>query len=195
MKPGILTLITGVALFVLGAFIFPVLVVLPLILGKSSAVQFKVPGIIEVPVEVPGRYYLWNDFEIVYKGKSYDRSKSIPDGMEIRIWNTNGDLLEFVSDSSISSSGDAGGSNSIGYVTVQSPGKVRIEIVGGNEERIFSFSRSRFLAIFSRIAGGLSLSMLVGLGGIGMIVWGIVKLVRTSKKGGELGAPPPVRQV
>ena len=196
MKPGILTLITGVALFFLGACAIPLLVVLPLIFEKSTAVHFKAPGTIEVPVEGPGRYYLWNDFQTVYKGKSYDRSKSIPDGMEIRIWNANGDLLEFVSDSSISSCGDAGGSNSIGYVTIKSPGKVKIEIAGGNEERIFSFARSRFLKIFSRVAGGFLLSMLGVLGGLGMITWGIVKLVTTNKRVKEPaapnGGPPPV---
>lgn len=186
-------------LFILGALVIPVLMVpfvLPLLFGASNAVQFKIPGTIQATVEKPGRYYVWNDFRTVYEGKSYDRSEGIPDGVEIRVHNSKGELLKFVSNTSISSSAGSSSKNSIGYVEVESPGKVGIEVSGGNEERIFSFGESGLLKMFGLIIGGFGLSMLVGISGFGIIIWGIVKLVRGNKKGEQNArgnaAPPHV---
>lgn len=153
--------------------------VLPLILGKSNEVRFKAPGSVEAVVQVPGRYYIWNDYQTMFEGKSYQRSKSLPDGTQIQIRNPQGGLLPFVGDTSISSSRGSSAENSVGYVEIVSPGKVKIEITGGNEERIFSFSQSRILKIFGLVAAGLILSMIVGLLGIGIIVWGIIKTARS----------------
>ena len=189
MKPGVLTLITGIVCFAVGAIAIPLIIILPLVFENSNDLQFKVPGTIEVPVGKPGRYYLWNNYQTIYKGTSYNRPQGIPDGMEIRIRNENGKLLEFVSDTSMSSTCGASASNSVGYVKVDGPGKLKIEITGGNEDRIFSFARSRLLTMIVRIAGGLLLSMVIGFGGLGMIIWGIVKLVRANKKSEGLAAP------
>lgn len=185
MKPGIKTIIAGGVLFVLGAFVVPLLVVLPLILRSSNAVQFKIPGTIEATVAKPGRYYLWNDFRTIYEGKSYDRSESIPDGIEIRIHDSKGELLPFVASTSISSSAGAGSKTSIGYLEVENPGKVKIEVSGGNEERIFSFSEFVFPKMFGLFFAGFGLSILVALSGFGIMLWGIVKLIRADKKGGQ----------
>ena len=85
MKPGIKTIIAGAVLFVVGALVIPLVVVLPLVLGKSHEFQFKAPGNAEITVNAPGRYYLWNNFRTVYEGKSYDRLENIPDGMEFQM--------------------------------------------------------------------------------------------------------------
>jgi hypothetical protein len=170
-------------LFILEAVVIPLLFVLPLLLGSSHEVQFRIPGTIQTTVEKPGRYYLWNDFRTVYEGKSYDRSERIPDGIEIRIHNSKGELLEFVGNTSISTSAGSSSKNSIGYVEVESPGKVSIEITGGNEERIFSFAESGLLKMLGLILGGFGLSLLVGISGFGIIIWGIVKLARANRKG------------
>jgi hypothetical protein len=157
--------------------------VLPLVLGDKNKEQFMIPGITQVSVEEAGRYYLWNDYQTVFKGKSYSRSEAIPDGIEITIRNEEtGEPFNFVSDSSISSSSGTSSKNTIGYIEVQTPGSVRIEILGGNEARIFSFSRSILLAILGLILGGFGLSMTLGLSGVGLSIWGIVKLVRSNRK-------------
>lgn len=179
MKRGIKTIIIGVVLFLLGMFVVPFLFVLPLLLGDSDTVQFKIPGTMETVIEQPGRYYLWNDFQTLYEGKIYNRSQSLPNGIQIQIWDSNGQLLPFVGDTSISTSNS---SNSIGYVEIAHAGKVIIEVSGGNEQRIFSFSKMKLLKMFGLILGGACSSILVTIGGIGLIIWGIVKLVRANKK-------------
>jgi hypothetical protein len=189
MKPGIKSIAAGAVLFLLGAFVFPLLVILPLFLGESNEVRFRVPGSVAASVEKPGRYYLWNDFRTVYEGRSYNRSEGIPDGIEIRVHDAEGQSLEFVGDKSISSSSGSSSRNSIGYVQVGSPGQLKIEVSGGNEDRIFSFSQSGLLKMFGLILVGGFLSVLAALCGFGLIVWGTIKLVK-SKKNGERNARP-----
>jgi hypothetical protein len=180
MKRGIKTMIVGGVLFILGAVVVPILFILPLIFGKSNEVQFTVPGTFETKVERPGRYYLWNDFQTFYNGKSYNRSESIPDGMEIKVWNSDGTQLHLVSDFSTSTSNGSSSAKSIGYVEIENPGKVKIEVTGG-DERILSFGPSNVFKIFGLILGAFGASALVGISGLAIGIWGIIKLVKSNK--------------
>src|SRR4051812_40783383 len=140
MKRGIKTLITGV-IFLAAAVGAPFLFLFPLLLQHQNENQFKVPGSIQVMVEKPGRYYLWNDFRTVYNGQSFNRSEQVPDGLNIRIDDSDGRALNFVSSPSITSTSNGSAKNSIGYVEIEHPGKVTVQVSGGAEERIFSFSK------------------------------------------------------
>ena len=186
MKPGIKTIVVGVSLFILGAVVIPMAIVLSFIIGDSNEKRFKVPGNTQLVIEKPGRYYLWNDYQTVFDGKSYNRSEIIPDGIEIKIMNAEtGELFDFVSDSSISSSSGSSSKNSIGYIEIQSPCTVEIEIAGNEEKRVFSFAESNLLKMLGPIFGGFVLSMVFALAGLGIIAWGIVKLVRFKKGHGN----------
>jgi len=187
MKTGVKTIIAGAILFVLGAFVVPLAIILPLILGDSNEIQFIVPGSTQIVIEEPGRYYMWNDYQTVFNGKSYNRSESIPDGIQIIITNTGtGEILDFVSDTSISSSRGSSSKNTLGYIEVQSPSTVDIEVFGGEEKRVFSFSESNLLKMFGLIFGGSIVAVIFGVTGFGITIWGIVKLVRSSKKGEQV---------
>jgi hypothetical protein len=193
MKTGVKTIIAGAILFVLGAFVVPLAIILPLIFGDSNEIQFKVPGSTQIVIEEPGRYYMWNDYQTVFYGKSYNRSESIPDGIEIRIMNAStGELFDFVSDTSISSSRGSSSKNTIGYIEVQSPSTVEVEVAGGEEERVFSFSESNLLKMFGLILGGSILAVIIGITGFGITIWGIVKLMRSSKKGEQVASADAV---
>ncbi|HEY4414965.1 MAG TPA: hypothetical protein VGO57_04655 [Verrucomicrobiae bacterium] len=181
MKRGIKTIIGGAGLFLFGAFVVPLLFILPLILGKSDETQFKVPGTREVTVKKPGRYYLWNDYQVVFDGKSYDRSKNIPDGMEIHVQDVSGAPLTLISSTSITISDNGSAQNSIGYVEIKNAGPVKITVTGGGEDRIFSFKPSAMLKVFSLILGGLGVAGLVTIAGLATIIWGVVKLLRSNR--------------
>ena len=181
MKSGIITIITGIALFLIGTCIIPAIFAIILVLGGLKELQFKVPGTAQATIEKPGRYYIWNNYETVYKGRSYSRSEKLPDGMEIRIKDSDGKLFDFVSDSSTSSNGMGSSKKSIGYIEAKSTGKVDIEVTGGNEERIFSFAQSGILKTLLTVFG---IVVLFGFAGFGVTIWGIVKLVMALKKGG-----------
>jgi len=183
MKPGLKTLIIGIVLFVLGGFVIPFLLILPLFLNKPDNQQFLIPGSKEVTVEKVGRYYLWNDFQTVYDGKSFSRSENIPDGLEIIVTDDAGKTLPFKSDTSTSSSSGSSSKNSIGYVEVSNQGKLMVSVSGDSEERVFSFSRSIFPKMFLTILGGGAASLLMAFIGFGIGIWGAIKLARN--KAGE----------
>lgn len=184
MKPGVKTIVVGGAIFLLGAFVVPVALLLPLILeGSRQDAQFKVPGTIEFVVEKPGRYYLWNDFKTVFDGKSYARPKDLPDGMEIRIQDADGRPIQFVSDGLVSMSSGGNAKRSVGYVTLVSPGKLTINVSGEAEERIFSFAPSRMLRMFGLVLGGFGLSMIIAFTGVGIAILGIVRFAKSHGDG------------
>ncbi len=185
MKPGLKTLITGIILFILGGFVIPFLLILPLFLNQSANKQFLIPGSREVTVEKPGRYYLWNDFQTVYNGKSFSRSETIPDGLEIAVTDDTGKILAFNSDTSTSSSSGSSSKNSIGYVEVSNPSTLLISVSGDSEERVFSFAQSIFPKMFLAILGGGTASLLIAFIGFGLGIWGVIKLV--TNKPGESG--------
>ncbi len=184
MRIGIRTLIAGVVIFVVGAFVVPAAVILPVFLSEGDDRQFLVPGTEVVEVEKTGRYYLWNDFQTFFDGKSYNRSENIPDGVEVRITGVDGEELGFSSDTSISSSSGSSSRNSIGFVEVTRPMRVTVSVLGDFEERVFSFSEDGVLKMLGLVFAGFAASMLLALTGVGVVVWGIVKLVRNSGEGG-----------
>lgn len=182
MKPGIKSIIAGVGLFSLGVVVLPLAIVLPIILTLNGhMMEFKVPGNFETNVVQAGRYYLYNDYQTIYQGKTYDNSTNLPGGIEIKILDSQGQALPFTGDTSFSVGGSGTERKSIGYVEVQSPGKVRIEVSGGDEERIFSFGQENFLRFFGLMFGALGLCSIIAFGGIGLAVWGIIRLTRSNK--------------
>ena len=187
MKTGAKTIITGIFLIVLGAFVIPVTVILSLILVDSNEKQFKIPVTTVITVEEPGRYYLWNEYQTIFNGISYNRSKSIPDGIEIKIKNQKtGEPYNFISNGSISSNSKGSSRNSIGYVDIQHVGSINIAIAGGNEERIFSFSQFELWNIFGLILGGIGLAIMTCLSGLGLAIWGIINVSKSNKKAEQI---------
>lgn len=170
-------------MFLVAVMVVPLLFVLLLVFEHKQETQFKIPGTTAVAVKEPGRYYLWNDFRTIYNGKGYNKSESIPDGIEIRIRDASGHQLQFVSDASISMNDNGNAKKSIGYVEVERPGEVTVEVTGGSEERIFSFSQSGLLRIFGLVFGGFALSAMIAVAGLGLIIWGIVRLAKANRRG------------
>lgn len=174
-------IVFGIILFILGAIIIPLAIVLTVVSNLPGNKQFKVPGIARVIIDEPGRYYLWNDYQTLFEGKSYNRSERVPDGVEIKIKDADtGETFDFVTSLTMSSSNGSSSKNSVGYIDVQNAADISIEIAGLNNERIFSFSQFRLLKLIGLILAGGLLSTVFALSGIGITIWGIVSLI--SKK-------------
>lgn len=186
MKSGTKLIIAGASLIALGTFILPAAIIVPILLSDSNQTTFIVPGKAQIQVETPGRHYLWNNYQTIYKGKSYNRPKTIPDGTEINITNAeNGAPFEFIGNGSMTSSSGSNAKITIGYIEVTEPCTIDIEITGNSNECIFSFSKALFLKMFGLIFGGIALAFTCGMAGIGIIVWGIIKLEKNKN------TPPP----
>jgi len=183
MKTGTNLIIAGVTILALGSFISPLLIVMHIVQDSGTDhTQFKIPGQIRVTASAPGRYYLWNDNKTIYGGISYNRSESVPDGIKIRLSNPDtGEPYDFVSNTSMSVSSGSSEKHTIGYITIEKPCDINIDISGGNEERIFSFSRAVFMKIMGLILGVIALAMTAAITGIAMIVFGIIKTSERQK--------------
>ena len=181
MRNGLKHLIFGATLIVVGTLVIPLGVLVPLIFSDVAETQFLVPGSAEFEVEEPGRFYLWNDYQTIFGGTSYNRSESLPDGLSIRIQDTAGRILEFIGDTSISSNNQSSGKVSIGYVEVIQPGLLTVSVAGDTQPRVVSFAESKLLQMFGLIFGGVFLSIRLGLIGVIVGVIGVVKIAQNPK--------------
>ncbi|XOF34470.1 MAG: hypothetical protein ACL93V_04015 [Candidatus Electrothrix sp. YB6] len=183
MKRGVKTIIVGVSLFVLGGVVIPLIIIVPLFLGDSVNEQFIVPGSIQVAVKEPGRYYLWNNYQTVFDGRSYNRSEELPDGMNIRFTNAEtGEPFAFIASSSISMSSGSSAKRSIGYIEVQKPCRIALDITGESDQGVFSFSRAVFFEMLKQICGSIALSVVAGFTGIGCTIWSVVRLTQAKEQ-------------
>jgi hypothetical protein len=180
MKRGSGTIITGVVLFVAGAFLIPAAILVPIALNQPKAQQFLAPGSIEVTAENPGRYYLWNDYQTIFNGRTYNSPEDLPAGLEITIMDDRGERLTFISDGSTSSRGGSTSQKSIGYVEVAGPRGLTVVVSGEADPRVFSFARSNTMKIVGLVLGGMGASVLITLAGIILSIIGIVRLSTTN---------------
>ena len=186
MKAGVKQIIAGVVVFGIGAICVPFVIVLTLVRDSVDLLEFEVPGAAIAFVDTPGRYYLWHDYQTVYDGRTYHSPIELPDGLMIEITQQGGMPLDFVSDphSSFSTIGRA--RQSIGYVELSKAGQVTIDVTGGAESRIFSFSPFSFGRFVGLIVKGFLLAGLAAISSLGLIIWGIVKLANAPRKSAKV---------
>lgn len=183
MKKGLKTLIVGVVIMAVGVFVIPLLLIAPLFTAETNEVQFIVPITFQTTVNEPGKYYLWNVYQTIHEGKSYNQSTDIPNGAQIIISDANGNPFEFKSDgASISGNNSSTYYNNIGYVEIETPGEIIIKVTGIKQPRIFSFSRSLIMEKFRHLIGGFAACVFLGFLGIALVIWGIVKLMNSNKE-------------
>lgn len=186
MKVGVKQIIAGVVVFGIGVICVPSVIVLTLLRDSSDLLKFKVPDAAIAFVDTPGRYYLWHDYQTMYDGRTYHNPIELPDDLVIKISEQGGMPLDFVSDSHASFSTVGRSRQSIGYVEVNKAVQVTIDVTGGAESRIFSFSLfsvSRFVGL---IVKGFLLAGLAAISSLGLIIWGIVKMANAPRKTAKL---------
>lgn len=177
MKKGLKTLIAGIAIFLTGAVALPAFFVFTLLSGGMAGQQFIAPGSAEIQIEKPGRYYLWNDYQTVYDGTTYNDSLTVPGGLTIRFSDASGQPLPLNADTSMSINIGSSSKNSIGFIEVTTPGSVAVSVSGEVESRVFSVSAFSLAGFARMILSGLALAF----AGLAILIWGIVKLVRSSR--------------
>jgi hypothetical protein len=193
MKKGEGLIISGGVLFALGAFILPVIasiyMVSSAIKNKEFSIQapaFKSSSSTEIRADEPGRYYLWNNYQTIHNGHSYNLSENLPNGIEFKFTDKDsGKPFVFKSYTGMTSSGTGSSKRTVGYINVTNACTVVIDISGGGEERIFSFYRS----IFS-LTGILSYVLITVIALAISIILIITGIIISSKK----PKPPPLPQ-
>ena len=153
------------------------------LLNEKPLAKFTIPGQAIVTIEKHGRYYLWNDYQTVFEGRSYSSSEELPGRLEISLLEKEaGDPIEFVSSQSITSSSGDSHKNSVGYFEVDEPGCYILSVFGETEPRVCSFGKSFFntKSVLICMIVGL-LEILMGIAGFGLVLVGIINLIKARK--------------
>jgi hypothetical protein len=186
MKKHTKQMLWGGILFVIGGLFVPLIawvVVFISIFNNRSLSMFLIPAVVEISIEKEGHYYLWNDYETVFEGKTYSVDKEIPRDITISLIDKSGtNKSAIVPDLSVSSSSFGSNKNSIGYFDLDKPGQYLLEVSGQSQPRVFSFgselfSMKRIAAMF--IIG--SASVMTAILGFILIVTGLVNYFKDKK--------------
>jgi len=183
MKKGIKKIVSGGMAFVIGMAL-PLALFIP-ILFQDDNIIFRAPGSVEISIVEPGRYYLWNNYVSVFEGRSYSLGPELPNGLTFSLTEKDsGSTVPIKSDLSISSQIGNQKKSSIGYFELTNPGQYILKVSGNTEERVFSFGESLFgnsLQLFGGIIIGFLLGFVTTVGGLLLIVFGVIDLIRESK--------------
>ncbi len=181
-------LISGIILFVGGIIaytLFTIFLFLPLwtLLIYNDYVQFLVPGSVEIEIEDEGRYYLWNDYQTVYEGKTYSKPEEVPDNLIISLKTKDGALhYDIIGKTSISTSSDSTSRKSIGYFDITVPGDYILEVKGETDPGLFSFRQFNYDTKLAMVMGiGEGVSLLIIFAGFALGVVAIVKIVKARR--------------
>lgn len=184
MKRGVKTILSGGLVILLGSIIIPGVFVLLFtlqIIKDSNNSQFLVPGSIEVEVTEPGRYYLWNDYQTLFNGTSYNEPPTLPSGLTFTFTDEQSNTLAFTSDTSFSSTSGSNVSDSIGYIDVTQPGKIKVDVTGPVTPRVFSFGKNVVWKIIGTVFGSVALVLTSLFVGVGLMLWGFIKLMNNKQ--------------
>ena len=184
MKKGVKKIIGGGILFVIG-MILPFAFIIPLVF-QTDDITFRAPGSVDVIIEKPGRYYLYNNYSTVFEGRSYSFAEELPHGLSFSlIEKESGASVPMNSDLSISSEAGSQLKSSIGYFKLIRPGQYTLTVSGNMEDRIFSFGESFFGHRFKNMILGMLVAFAAAITALVLIVLGIVDLVRESKSANQ----------
>lgn len=146
MRKSTKQMISGLVLFVTGAIIIPTIFCISValyLLNNKPLVKFIIPGQTVVTIEEQGRYYLWNDYQTIFNGRTYSSSEELPDELEILLLeNKTGNKVEFTPNQSITPSTGDSHKNSIGYFEIDTPATYILTISGESSARVVSFEKS-----------------------------------------------------
>jgi hypothetical protein len=148
--------------------------------NKTPSTQFLTPGTKEIEIVKPGKYYLWFDYQTIYKGQSFNSSEEIPNGLKFRLVELSSrNTIEMTSDFSCKVSSNDCQSKSVGRFQIESPGKYLISVDGDSPERIFSFSGDTIgILLKTMIRGALIVTIGVGAGLVACVFGLICQLRR-----------------
>jgi|SRR6056297_1637881 len=183
MKRANVKLLSGVILLLIGGIAIPAAILVPAFDAPNEEVVFETPGEASLDIRSPGRFYLWHDYRTIHGGRQVARSEHLPDGMSFSVTRADdGSPLSFQPRSNISTELGGSSSRSIGYVDVERPGTLRIEVRGGDGQmRVMSFERARFMLFAGAVGFSLLSLTVLGSAGVVLIVLGIAQRARPPK--------------
>lgn len=182
MKPANTMIWLGVAVLLIGGLLIPAGTLARAFGAPNEEVTFESPGRASLEIVAPGRFYLWHDYRTIHENQQLVRGQRLPDGVSFEVVRADdGSTLAFQPSGGTHTEIGGTASRSIGYVDIKRPGRVDIEVGGGDGQlRILTFSRSRFMQFVRAIGISLLSLAILGTAGILLIVFGIARRTRGS---------------
>lgn len=177
MNSANMKLLLGIVVLLVGGLGIPAGILIPAFSAPNETIVFQSPGETTLEIKAPGRFYLWHNYRTIHDGRQVVRNKYLPDGMSFQVTRVGDDsTLQFQPRGSIQTEMGGSASQSVGYVEVERPGTLRVEVAGGDEQtRLMAFSRSRFMPLARAIGFSLLSLAVLGSAGIVLIILGIVR--------------------
>jgi len=146
------------------------------VLTLEQGAQFLVPGRHTARLDRPGKYLVWNDYQTVFQGRSYDESEKLPPGVRISVLDKAGgqSLAVTASHGATSSMGNTS-SVAVSQFEIVQPGSYEIVVEGDFPQRVFSVSRDFIWGLLGVIFGAFAL-IFGGFGvATGIAAWAFIK--------------------
>ena len=176
MRKGKKMLLCGLFVTALGLIIIPYIKIFPLFNTEYPEFTFVSPGLDNVEVGMAGKYYIWNDFKTFYNNRSYNNSKTLPNGTTFKITDSQtGEELKLNPDQSITVSVGDNQQSSVGYIELEGKRTLNIH-VSSSEERVFTFAQSRFMSIIKTLFGTFIACAFLSVFGIFLIIFGAIRM-------------------
>lgn len=136
--------------------------------GAALDRQTKVPGTVTAELNEPGRYYIWDNHWTKFEGERVKYSSDWPNNAKVAVRETEGRELEFIPDRSLSWSIGNNGKTSIGYIEIDTPSSIELDIDDVGNGRIVSVSNRTMKQELWKRLGGFGIGLITA--GIGAIV-------------------------
>ena len=176
--------VAGIALILVGIGFFAFTLV-RLIGGAALDPQSKVPGSLSAEIEVPGRYYVWDNHWTMFDGQRVKYPAGWPAEAQIAVRDGNGAQLAFVADASQNWSIGNNAKTSVGFIDVPAATAIQIDISDIGRERIVTISnRTMKQELWSRL-GGFGIGLAVSAVGAAVCVFGWLRRRRATSAGIE----------
>jgi hypothetical protein len=151
-----------------------ILIVFTIELRGKPEDPIKVPGVTDLAVVRSGHYHIWNSYRTNYVGAPERPADALADA-RITIWDDRGHQIPFHRGGRIyetTSVNEVSRSRcSTGWVNVERPGRLRVEVAGVGAEHC-TFAKSNVFVVCLFLVGITAEILLIGAGA-GLVFWGL----------------------
>ena len=139
----------------------------------KEGTQFLAPGrqVLELSA---GNHVVWNDHVTVFEGRSFQSSKTLPDGLQVTVTGPGGEIPL-----RSASGGTYKGWNTERVAVMQfdvaRPGRYEVAVQGDFQPRVFSVGPDHVAAVLWTVFGAIA-ALFLGMGsGIGVAAWAFLR--------------------
>jgi uncharacterized membrane protein len=159
-----------------------------LVANWEESTQFLVPGRAVLDLGA-GNHVVWNDHVTVFEGRSYQSSRTLPDGVRVAVTGSGGGIA-LRSASGATYKGSNTEQVAVMQFDVPQPGRYEIAVEGDFQPRVFSVGPDHVSAVLWTVFGAIA-ALFVGVGaGIGVAAWAFLQREQ-ARESAPRGAPEP----